>query len=122
MAFACQRVGSFWECRLDGEADAWNPGSVQSHLIGRGRTLGPGGIGIAVEEAADGTPTLLVRLDTDTNPTADLDTYAAPNSQNRQSWAYLADRVKAIRAKDPATRTVAERDLLAVASLLRDRR
>lgn len=121
MAFTCERVGDFWECRDPDEAESWNAAAVGAHLAVRGHALGPGGIGVGIVDDGADDAVLLVRVDlpAGTNPAADLDAYAPPGSPQRAARLYLRGRAQAIRAKAPADRTTAERDLLAMATLLR---
>ena len=112
------------EYRKTGETVEWEYEAVQAYLIGKGYVIGPGGLGTALEVAADGTTNELVRLDIDANVPdatlkADLDAFTPAPNPERTARGYLRKRAKAILAKAPATRTQAENDLLAVCVLLR---
>lgn len=112
------------EYRKAGETVEWDFEDVIAYLLGKGYVIGPAGLATALEVAADGTTGELVRLDIDANVpdatlTADLDAFVPAPNPERTARGYLRKRAKTILAKDPASRTVAERDLLAVIVVLR---
>lgn len=103
-----------YEYRRAGEVAGWDTDDVTAFLLGRGHVVGPGGVGCGV----DGTAAL-VRADLERDPSADLDAYVPPPDPVRAALKWLRQRTAAIRAKDPATWTVPEKDFMAIAAILR---
>lgn len=104
------------------ESGEWDFEQVGAFLTGLGFLIGPGGIGTAFDVVA-GVPTAIVRVDLDSNVpdaalAAALDIYVNPADPKRVARAYLIGRAKTIRQKQPANRTQAENDLMALLALI----
>lgn len=104
------------EYHRTGETVELDAEAVQSYLQGKGYIIGPGGVGTGLDGliVADIDPNV-----PDATWTADLDAFVPAADPQRTARAYLIARGRAIKAKDPATRTVAERDLLALLVTMR---
>lgn len=107
---------AFREYQRAGETTTWDFDEVLAHLLSRGIVLGLGGLGTGADGfvRADISPSV-----SDATWAAALDAFVPSPDPVRIAQGYLRGRFKAIRAKDPATRTVAERDLLALLTIMR---
>lgn len=110
------RTPGFVTCRKAGETDAWDTDAFVAHLRSRGVPIGPGGVGCGEDVTG---PFVRVHLPTGYDPTADVDTFSPPPNAYRTAVSYLKRRARTIKAIAPASRTTAEKDLLALLIVLR---
>jgi hypothetical protein len=100
-----------------------DPNAIEAHLKARGFLIGPGGLGAGLD-TANGTSTLLVRVDLDPNIpdqviTDALDAFTPADDPLRTARGYLLTRLAALQAKPLKDLTVVEKDLLAILTVLK---
>lgn len=111
------------EYRRPGETIEWNATEVEAYLRNAGFLLGPSGLGVGVE-AVDGVTSVVVSADLDANLpdatiAAALDRFTPTPDPQRTARGYLLGRMRTIKGKPAGQRSVAENDLLALLTVLR---